>query len=153
MSGNAEICEKLGATPKRFQYFVVSYEDVPAFCSWNVFRRWYGEKHLDTTTRPLWQHTTVVSVRELEALVAAARAHQRQTSQPFDLSGTLAKYQEYREQAPDADRDPLKGFKDGLGNWVLRTLVHVRESEPAVLEQARQRLFDEALELGFPGSL
>src|SRR5690606_36868591 len=97
--------------------------------------------------------TTVVSVRELETLVAAARAHRQRTNQPFDLSATLAKYQEYREQAPDAERDPVKGFKDGLGNWLLRTLEHARDSEPAILEQARGRLFDEALALGFPGAL
>lgn len=152
-SGNAEIAKKLGAVPKHLRYLVVSYEDVPAFCSWNVFRRWYAGKHLDDATRPLWAETTVVSVRELETLVAAARAHRQRTNQTFDLAATIAKYQEYREQTPDADRDPVKGFKDGLGNWVLRTLEHAHDSEPAILEEARKRVFDEALALGFPAAL
>jgi hypothetical protein len=92
-------------------------------------------------------------VRELESLVAAARAHRERTGTPLDLVKVLSKYHEYREQAPDADRDPVKGFKDGVGNWVLRNLDHARDSEPAVLEKARRRLFDDALGLGFPESL
>lgn len=152
-SGNAEIGKKLGAAPKHLRYFVVSYEDVPAFCSWSIFRNWYADKHLSASTRPLWGQTTVLSVRELESLVGAARAHRQRTNQPFDLEAILAKYLEYREQAPDADRDPVKGFKDGLGNWVLRTLEHARDFEPASLELARKRLYDEALALGFPGAV
>jgi hypothetical protein len=152
-SGKPEIGAKLGAPPKEARYLIVSYEDVPAFCSWNVFRKWYSAKHLDEATRALWERTTVLSVRELESLVAAARGHWERTGTCFDLVTVLAKYDEYREQAPDADRDPVNGFKDGIGNWVLRTQEHARDSEPAVLTQARGRLFDQALELGFPGAL
>lgn len=152
-SGNPEISARLGAPPKDARYLVVSYEDVPAFCSWKVFRKWYSAKHLDGATRALWARTTVLSVRELESLVAAARGHRERTGTHFDLATVLAKYDEYREQAPDADRDPVNGFKDGIGNWVLRTQEHARDSEPAVLTQARGRLFDQALELGFPEAL
>lgn len=152
-SGNREIGAKLGAPPKDARYLIVSYEDVPAFCSWNVFRKWYAAKHLDDVTRALWPRTTVLSIRELESLVAAARVHRERTGTPFDLATVLARYDEYREQAPDADRDPVNGFKDGLGNWVLRAQEHARDSEPAVLAEARGRLFDQALELGFPATL
>jgi hypothetical protein len=107
---------------------------------------------LDEATRALGAQTTVLSVRELETLVAAARAHRQRTGQPFDLAATLEKYHQHREQAPDVDQDPIKGFKDSLGNWLLRTLEHASKFEPAILEQARQRLFDEALRIGFPGT-
>lgn len=152
-AGNPEIKAKVGEVSRDTQYFIVSYEDVPAFCSWNVFREWYATEHLDDSTRGLWARTTVISIRELESLVSAARGYQERTGAPFDLVATLAKYHEYRKEAPDADHDPVNGFKDGLGNWVLRTQEHARDSEPAVLAEARRRLFQEALEAGFPATL
>lgn len=149
-SGNPEISERLGPLPRDLHYFIVSYEDVPVFCSWNSFRNWYAAKHLDRATRSLWQQTTVISIRELETLVGAARGHREQTGTRFDLLAVLRMYQNYREQARDADRDPTTGFKDGLGNWVIRTQAHACDSEPDVIAKARNRLFEEALELGFP---
>jgi hypothetical protein len=152
-SGHSEINEMLGPPPNDLRYFIVSYEDVPVFCSWNVFRKWYAAKHLDGATRPLWPQTTVISIRELEALVAAARGHRERTGKCFDLVSVIGKYHEYREQAPDVDRGPAPGFKDGLGNWILRNQTYARDSEPDVLAKARNRLFSEAIELGFPETL
>jgi len=152
-SGNLEIQANLGPFSDDLHYFIVSYEDIPAFCSWKIFREWYASNHLDHKTHSLWHQTTVISVRDLEALVAAARGHRERTGTFFDLRAVVESYKKYREHTPDVDRDPTNGFKDGLGNWLLRTHTYAQTSEPDVIAKARDRLFSEAAELGFSESL
>ncbi len=142
--GNDEAVCRLGTEADQAIYLIVSYEDVPLFACWRVFRRWYQERHLDRSLEALWARTLVISVRDLERLVAAARIV---GSDGTGVAELVQRYLEYRDGVPDAHE--TFGFKDGLGGWLAAELPEMKDSEPRIVAEARDRLFERALELGF----
>ena len=85
-------------------------------------------------------------MRDLEKLIAAAYAT-RSSGSDFDINAVLAEYLQYRDGTPDVSES--QGFKDTIGNWVLTRVPAARDHEPVRTREARDRLFEQALHLGF----
>lgn len=144
--GDSEITSRLGTDGDNGAHLIISHEDVPACSNWLAFRRWFTEKHIQSSESDIWTRTIIASVRDLEKLIAAAHATQANGT-TFDLNATLAGYLEYRDGTPDVSES--QGFKDTIGNWILTRVPAARDHEPARTREARDRLFAQALQLGF----
>ena len=150
---NADLAGKLPPFDmSKILYIIVSYDDLPMFSHWSIFRRWYKSQHLEAHTHDLWAKTLVISIRELEVLVAAAQSAGQTGGPPtpFDPFLILKEYSKYCQDEPDVD--PVNGFKNSLRNWLLEKYPASGVSMPSILSEANRRLFDRAIELGFPES-
>lgn len=152
-AGNIEILRELPeGGPDKSIYVVVSYEDIPFFVQWREYRTWYFQK-LETATHTLWEKTLVISIRELEILISAARSAGKIGGAPatFQVFHVLSEYMEYRNSAPDLENsDTGARIKDRLCDWILRQWPTAGEFEPVTISEARTRLFEAASSAGFP---
>lgn len=150
-SNDAIVCNLSGASVDSSFYVVVSYEDVPHFVSMKRFRDWYGTK-IEEEVRALWSRTLVISIRDLEVFAAAARVAGTAEGPPlpFSPAGILADYLHYQNTAPDVEETsegPL--IKFGLSAWLIRRWPAVIHSEPRIIEEARDRMFQTMCRAGF----
>ncbi|MDI1476353.1 hypothetical protein [Polyangium sp. y55x31] len=151
--GDANITARLGTSVAQSIYVVVTYEDPPVFTNWLMFRHWYLANHLEPATqREMWAQTIVVSVRALEALAGACRL----APTPPGAQGLPVRmfrdYLNYRDTEPDIVTFPSQ-MKSSFASWLLETHPWIRRSEPAIVSDARRRLFEAAQAVGVGGDI